>query len=124
MASKPRLHLIMPPLGNGLFRLADGCGGRDAARGGSRVDVQALRRRGARNWLLADVLHALLLLKRLRRLAVPRKVEAAMGYAGRRLFRAISVGPGRLRLAADHAGYADQLPGLHRADDQRHRLVL
>ena len=77
--------------------------GHAAARVRPRADVQALRRRGPRDRLPADVLHAVLLLQRLRRLAVPRKVEAAVGDVRRRLLRAVPLGAGGLRLAADAA---------------------
>jgi hypothetical protein len=48
----------------------------------------------------ADVFHALLLLQCVRCVAVSRSVEAAVGHVRGRLFRSLSLGAGRLCLAA------------------------
>ena len=93
-----------PALGDGRRRLADAARGHAPARVRPRADLQALRRRGPRDRLPAAVPHAVLLLQRLRRLAVPGAVEAAVGDVRRRLLRAVPVGAGGLRLAADAAG--------------------
>src|SRR5262249_15403164 len=55
---------------------------------------------------------ALSLLQRLRRLAVPGEVQAALGHLRRRLLRAIPLGAVRLRLAADDGRYPGPPPGL------------
>src|SRR5262249_49228401 len=77
------------------------------------------RRGSARGRLPVDLLHAVLLLQRLRRLAVQGEIEALVGDAGRRLFRAFLVGIGGLRLAVDHTGQPGELLGLRGSVRQR-----
>src|SRR5262249_32170168 len=77
-----------------------------------RPDLQAARRRGPRGRLPHAAPDAVPLLQRLRRLALPGEVEAALGDLRRRLLRAVPLGAGGLRLAADHGRYPGPLSGL------------